>query len=511
MTSRSLRARSRYFWSRSRGGANHTLHRMRILIFHGYLLRGTGSNVYNLGWRGRSPAWGTRSTCSARTATGSGSSAGRRPSTPPTSAACCRSTCRTTTRASTPARSDDLSDAELEHYLDANVRAVREVAERVKPDVALANHLVMGPAILARALGGRGAVRGQGPRQRARVHGAARPRALPALRPRGARRRGGACSSGRATPARASGRSSARTSGRRPGSARPASTRRRSRPRPPAWRDLARRLEGVTGELGRRRRRRGGAAPASTRERDRIVSYVGKLIVSKGVDLLLAAWPLVPRAVPDARLIVVGFGAYRDGLERLRGGRGAGDLATMRARSPARARARGRPAGALCLPGGVPRRREATARASGGGARRLHRAARARGPARPAARLRRGPGRAEHVPRGVRHGRRRGGRLRRAAGRARTTPGSPRSRARSRPARDELRQLLTFERGPDAVRGAGRAARRLARAGARGARRGRGRAGALAHERYSLGGRGPRRDRRGAGRSRRATASRRPG
>ena len=30
-------------------------------------------------------------------------------------------------------------------------------------------------------------------------------------------------------------------------------------------------------------------------ERDLIVSYVGKLIVSKGVDLLIAAWPLVRR------------------------------------------------------------------------------------------------------------------------------------------------------------------------------------------------------------------------
>ena len=24
---------------------------MRILIFHGYLLRGTGSNIYNANWR----------------------------------------------------------------------------------------------------------------------------------------------------------------------------------------------------------------------------------------------------------------------------------------------------------------------------------------------------------------------------------------------------------------------------------------------------------------------------
>ena len=34
--------------------------------------------------------------------------------------------------------------------------------------------------------------------------------------------------------------------------------------------------------------------------RDRLVCFIGKLIVSKGVDLLLAAWPLVPR-VPRAR------------------------------------------------------------------------------------------------------------------------------------------------------------------------------------------------------------------
>jgi glycosyltransferase involved in cell wall biosynthesis len=49
---------------------------------------------------------------------------------------------------------------------------------------------------------------------------------------------------------------------------------------------------------------------------DRIVSYVGKLIVSKGVDLLLAAWPLVVARVPEARLVIVGFGTYREALGR---------------------------------------------------------------------------------------------------------------------------------------------------------------------------------------------------
>ena len=46
----------------------------------------------------------------------------------------------------------ELSDEELDRYIDANVGAVRDVAEQAGGiDAALANHLVMGPAILARA------------------------------------------------------------------------------------------------------------------------------------------------------------------------------------------------------------------------------------------------------------------------------------------------------------------------------------------------------------------------
>ena len=49
----------------------------------------------------------------------------------------------------------ECSDEEIARYIDANVAAVRERASRcVAPEVALANHLVMGPAILARALAG---------------------------------------------------------------------------------------------------------------------------------------------------------------------------------------------------------------------------------------------------------------------------------------------------------------------------------------------------------------------
>jgi glycosyltransferase involved in cell wall biosynthesis len=63
--------------------------------------------------------------------------------------------------------------------------------------------------------------------------------------------------------------------------------------------------------------------------RDRIVSYAGKLIVSKGVDLLLAAWPLVVARVAEARLVVVGFGKYREALGRFVDALGRRDLETL--------------------------------------------------------------------------------------------------------------------------------------------------------------------------------------
>jgi len=65
-------------------------------------------------------------------------------------------------------------------------------------------------------------------------------------------------------------------------------------------------------------------------DRDVLVAFVGKLIVSKGVDLLVAAWPLVLERVPLARLVVVGFGAYRDGLERMCAALVDGELETAR-------------------------------------------------------------------------------------------------------------------------------------------------------------------------------------
>ena len=64
---------------------------------------------------------------------------------------------------------------------------------------------------------------------------------------------------------------------------------------------------------GSRRRRRPDALAALDPERDPVVCFVGKLIVSKGIDLLLAAWPLVLAREPRAKLVMVGFGTYREG------------------------------------------------------------------------------------------------------------------------------------------------------------------------------------------------------
>jgi glycosyltransferase involved in cell wall biosynthesis len=72
------------------------------------------------------------------------------------------------------------------------------------------------------------------------------------------------------------------------------------------------------------------AALDTIEDGDRLVVFVGKLIASKGVELLLAAWPLILAREPRARLIIVGFGAFRAGLEALAAALAAGDLDAAR-------------------------------------------------------------------------------------------------------------------------------------------------------------------------------------
>jgi len=73
-----------------------------------------------------------------------------------------------------------------------------------------------------------------------------------------------------------------------------------------------------------------GSRDASDGSRDARVVYVGKFIVSKGVDLLIASWPLVHAAHPEARLELVGYGEYEDGLRRLLAALERGDLEDAR-------------------------------------------------------------------------------------------------------------------------------------------------------------------------------------
>ena len=278
----------------------------------------------------------------------------------------------------------------------------------------------MGPAILARALGG-------DVPYAVKVHGSAleytvRPkpeRFLPYAREGLEARRGGArrLASHRGEPVGGDGRPALpeRTRLGPPGRGRArVPARAADLPRPGAARIQARRRVGVA------RRAPRSALRALDPSRDRIVSYVGKLIVSKGVDLLLAAWPLVVAQVPDARLVVVGFGTYRDALGRLWRRSRRRDLGGAARDRGARARARGRPGRASSRTSprfSTPSRgRPATRTCAAPAAARVCFTGRLEHSDLPAAAARlRGPGGAEHLPGGVRDGRRRGRGVRGAA------------------------------------------------------------------------------------------------
>ncbi len=376
---------------------------MRVLIFHGYLLDGTGSNVYNarlaaalvaLGHdvhllsQDRHPQrqpfvdaigdWdgGTlqvreldRTPDQCPQAPGRGSCTGReldrtpqqRPQAPG------RGSCTAYRpdiggllpvyvadryQGITARTFSQCSEQELAHYIDTNVAAVAELLERVRPDLALANHLVMGPVILARGLGGEVPYA-------VKVHGSAleytvKPepqRFLPFAR-EGLARASAVLVGSRHTAASLW---QALDDPQLPGRTRlgpPGVDIERFAPREPGaaadgLRGLGTRLRVAAGRPAEQEHEHGhensensafardtvAAADALQRlnpDRDLLVAYVGKLIVSKGVDLLIAAWPLVLARVPRARLVVVGFGSYRDGLERLSAALTAGDIELAR-------------------------------------------------------------------------------------------------------------------------------------------------------------------------------------
>ena len=279
---------------------------MRILVFHSYLLRGTGSNIYNanlvralaaLGHEVdlfcQDPSWDAPDGVTVHI---------------PDIGRVLPVYVADTYEGFDAKTYPELSDEELDHYLAANVDAVRSAPQ---PDLALANHLVMGPVILARADVAPYAVK---------IHGSALeytvkphperflPYALEGIRPA----RGVLVGSDHTGNSLFEALSDEPTLRDKTRLGPPGVDIQEFRPREPDLEQLASRpATAWGGEQG---------SPEVLREldlsTDRIVSYVGKLIVSKGVDLLLAAWPLVVSRVPDARLVMVGFGTYYDALVR---------------------------------------------------------------------------------------------------------------------------------------------------------------------------------------------------
>lgn len=383
---------------------------MRILIFHGYLLRGTGSNVYNaeltralvaqghevhLLAQDRAPEelefvnavgrWDTGelvvTDLARRVPEGHGSCTVYKPPiadllpvyvADPYDGFVAKTF-------------DQLTDEELDFYIRRNVMAVQAVTERAQIDCALANHMVMGPLILRRALG-------DSIPYAAKIHGSAMEyivRPHPKFLPYAQEGVGGARTmlvgsrhiADRAwdtlgeDPAHGLGDLRNRTFLGPPGV-----DTQRFRPLPQAT------ARGQLGELSQRltTMHRDGFGPASrsataslldrvrTAARSEgmmsyadiaqevnaiqrtyetsgvdieapqaaewlagsgeapIALYVGKMIVSKGVDLLIASWPLVRAKHPRARLALVGFGAFREGLELLISALSSGDITTAR-------------------------------------------------------------------------------------------------------------------------------------------------------------------------------------
>jgi glycosyltransferase involved in cell wall biosynthesis len=285
---------------------------MKVLIAHGYLLRGTGSNIYNASLARALARLGheVHLLCQERHWDAPEGVTVHNPDIGRILPVYVADTYDGFEAKPYP----ELTDAELDNYLEANVAAVRAAP---RCDVALANHLVMNPAILARGLGGDTPFA-------VKVHGSAleytvrpnRERFLPyALE--GVRAASSVLVGSRHTAESLWEVLEDEASlPERTGLGPPGVDVHAFRPGADDLDGLAARLE--SGEAATWGGERGAAAALRSLDpgRDRIVSFVGKLIVSKGVDLLLAAWPLVVARVPEARLVIVGFGTYREALGR---------------------------------------------------------------------------------------------------------------------------------------------------------------------------------------------------
>src|SRR3954451_8528270 len=142
-----------------------TIADVRVLIFHGYLLRGTGSNVYNakLAEALRRAGHEVHLLCQDpdpaslpwvdAVATWEGDELRVEVVREPVRATVYRPDIGRLLPVYVADRYEgfdaktflECTDEEIAAYVERNVAAIREVAARVAPEAALANHLVMGP------------------------------------------------------------------------------------------------------------------------------------------------------------------------------------------------------------------------------------------------------------------------------------------------------------------------------------------------------------------------------
>jgi len=275
---------------------------MRLLIFHGYMLRGTGSNIYNVNLARALAKLGheVHLLCQDRETQIQGVEIHN-----PDIGGLLPVYVKDPYEGFEVKAFPELTNEELDRYIEANVAAVRDVATQAGGiDLALANHLVMGPAILARADIAPFA---------AKIHGSAleytvkpHPRFLPYAEEGMEAARGVLVGSRHTAESLWAALPDVQGLKEKTRLGPPGVDTERFRPRDPS-------------------RPRGGlragaappfSAPPSPRHPRRVV-FVGKLIVSKGVDLLIAAWPLVRVKHPDVQLEIAGFGEYEQGLRRL--------------------------------------------------------------------------------------------------------------------------------------------------------------------------------------------------
>ncbi len=308
---------------------------MRVLIFHGWLLRGTGSNVYNASLARALARLGheVHLVCQEREPPDLDTGApGSVTVHTPEIGGLLPVFVRDTYEGFEVKTFGELTEDELDRYIELNVEAVRELVDSLGGvDAALANHLIMAPVILGRARLD----------YALKVHGSDlsytilpdldrfRPYAEEAVRGANGILVGSGHIADRLRQAVDDPDTNAKVRLGPPGVDVELFT-----PAGDHGREIDEKVSDSDRSSSTSWDRDAGAAGGAVRwyaagDGPRVI-FIGKLIVSKGVDLLLAAWPLVHRDHPDARLLIVGFGAADPALRAVVDGFAAGDMGPLR-------------------------------------------------------------------------------------------------------------------------------------------------------------------------------------